>query len=94
MKYLSGKSLAQPIDDELQVVAVDLRRHVEPQPVGAVLFEVHAGVLVEEVLHLALPPRRSAAPVGPLSALEVDAALVACSRRTPRATLSPGPAWL
>ncbi len=65
------------------MLAVDLRGHVEPQPVGAVLLEVHPGVLVEEVLHLPLPPRGTAAPLGRLAALEVDAAFVGVAVELP-----------
>ena len=71
-----GEVLPQPGHDQLQMVAVDLGRYVEPQAVGVVVVEVHPGILVKEVLHLALPPGGAAAPIGPLAALEVDAALV------------------
>ena len=76
MRYLSREIPPEPIDDELQMLAVDLRRDIEPQAVGVVLLEVHARVLVEEILHLPLPPCGPAAPVGPLPAFEVDAAFV------------------
>ena len=71
-----GELGAQLVDDLPEVPAVDLGGHVEPEPVGPVLLEVHAGVLVEVVADLALPPRRADAPPGVLAALAVDPALV------------------
>ncbi|MDT0350307.1 hypothetical protein [Pseudonocardia charpentierae] len=52
-----GELHPEPVHDDPQVLAVDLRGDVEPEPVGPVLLQVHARVLVEVVLHLPLPPR-------------------------------------
>ena len=60
--YRSGNSARSRSDHDPQVLAVDLGGGVEPEPVGGVLLEVHARVLVEVVLHLPLPPGRTRVP--------------------------------
>src|SRR5262249_3592881 len=68
--------VAEPTDGQLQVIAVDLGGCIEAETIAVVLREVHPPVLIEEVLDLDLPPRRTDSPVCLLAALEVDAAFV------------------
>ncbi len=68
--------LPQSGDNQLQMLAVNLCGDVNPHAIGVVLLEIHSGVLIEEVLHFALPPGRTSSPVGQLAALKVDASLV------------------
>jgi hypothetical protein len=74
---------AQTVDDQPQMLAVDLCRHIEPQPIGMITLKVHPRVLQEVLANLTLPPGRTAPPRGHPPALEIDASVASIAVEFP-----------
>src|SRR5215510_10223350 len=58
-QILVREVMAQAVDDQFQMLAIDLGRDIEPEAIGVILLKIHSGILIEKVLDLLFPPGRA-----------------------------------